>query len=146
MLMIQYALKCADGHAFDSWFQSADAFEKLASGGMVQCAVCGSGDVSKAIMTPNVRPSRTIKDVPARQELRQPASQAEAALQEMRRQVEENADYVGKKFVQEARAIHDGTQPARAIYGEAPLGEARKLIEDGVPVAPLPFMPQRKVN
>ncbi len=144
--MIQYSLKCADGHAFDSWFQSADAFDKLAATGMVVCAVCGSGDVAKAIMTPSVRPSRKAKDAPAKQDLRKPASPDEAALQEIRRHVEANADYVGKNFAKEAREMHDGDQPTRAIYGEAPLGEAKKLIEDGVPVAPLPFRPQRKVN
>ena len=64
----------------------------------------------------------------------------------MRRQVEDNSEYVGLNFATEARAIHDGDKPNRAIYGEARADEARKLIEDGVPVAPLPFMPRRKTN
>ncbi len=64
----------------------------------------------------------------------------------MRRQVEENSDYVGLNFVAEARKMHDGTTPARSIYGEAKPDEARQLIEDGVPVTPLPFMPSRKTN
>lgn len=64
----------------------------------------------------------------------------------MRKQVEENSDYVGLNFAAEARQMHDGTLPPRAIYGEAKPEEARQLIEDGVPVAPLPFMPKRKTN
>ena len=72
-----------------------------------------------------------------------PAAQKLAAF---KRHVEENADYVGTSFAEEARAIHDGEKPGRAIYGETALPEARALLEDGVPVAPLPFLPTRKAN
>ena len=64
----------------------------------------------------------------------------------MRKQVEKNSDYVGMKFAEEARAMHNGDAPERSIYGEAQLDEAKSLIDDGVPVAPLPFRPQRKMN
>ncbi|TDK49624.1 DUF1178 family protein [Antarcticimicrobium luteum] len=147
--MIQYALKCADGHDFDSWFQSAAAFDKLAAAGMVQCAVCGSGKVEKAMMTPRVRPGRNAaapgETLPERP-LSQPASAAELALARLRRKVEESSDYVGMNFAAEARAIHQGDAPERSIYGEARPEEARALIEEGVPVAPLPFTPNRKTN
>ncbi|MGV6847684.1 MAG: DUF1178 family protein [Marinibacterium sp.] len=143
--MIQYSLKCSDGHDFDSWFRSADDFDSLSAAGLVQCAVCGSGTVEKAVMTPRVQASRSAAKKPE-PDLRAPASAAEADLAEMRRKVEETADYVGKDFAREARAIHDGDQPERPIYGEARLEDARKLVDDGVPVAPLPFIPQRKTN
>ena len=139
--MIQYALKCAEGHTFDSWFQSADAYDRLARAGMVACAVCGGSGVEKAIMTPRVS-SGDAKAGP----LSAPASPAEQALAEIRRKIESESDYVGRDFVREARAIHDGEAPERSIYGEARLDEARKLVEDGVRVAPLPFMPNRKSN
>ena len=45
-----------------------------------------------------------------------------------------------------ARAMHEGEVPERSIYGEARPEEAIKLLQDGVPVAPLPFMPARKLN
>ena len=64
----------------------------------------------------------------------------------MRKQVEKNSDYVGMKFAEEARAMHNGDAPERSIYGEARLDEAKSLIDDGVPVAHLPFRPQRKMN
>lgn len=142
--MIRYSLKCANGHAFDSWFQSAAAFDKLAGAGMVSCAVCGSTEVEKTMMAPQVRPSRT--EAGKKPDLRKPASEVEEAMQAMRRKVEESADYVGTEFAREARAMHNGESPERAIYGEARLDEAKKLVEDGVPVAPLPFMPNRKAN
>ncbi len=149
--MIQYALKCSDGHSFDSWFQSAEAYDKLAAAGMVVCAVCGCKDVEKAIMTPRVRPARgaALANSESEGERIQVASAGpdiEKVLGELRRKVEENSDYVGKAFASEARKMHLGDAPERAIYGEAKPEEARELIEEGVPVAPLPFLPSRKTN
>ena len=151
--MIQYALKCSEGHTFDSWFQSAEAYDKLSAAGLVTCAVCGCQHVEKAVMTPRVRPARTAKappeTVPAKSgsiNVASPSPEVEKALADLRRKVEENLDYVGKDFADEARKIHLGDAPDRAIYGEAKPDEARALIEDGVPVAPLPFVPSRKTN
>lgn len=151
--MIQYALKCHEGHQFDSWFQNAEAFDKLRQAGMVTCAVCGSTKVEKAVMAPRVRPARSAASQPGEPAeqpkpapLSEPASAAEQALAELKKQIEENSDYVGTKFAEEARAIHTGDAPERAIYGEANAEEAKSLIEDGVPVAPLPFLPGRKSN
>ncbi|UWQ82586.1 DUF1178 family protein [Leisingera caerulea] len=174
--MIQYSLKCAEGHSFDSWFQSAAAFDKLAAAGMVSCAVCGGTKVEKAIMAPRVRPGRkavsavgesepqaavpsapgaSSAPVPARAPaaaqagpglLTRPSGEVEKAIAELRRKVEENSDYVGDSFVREARAMHLGEAPERAIHGEAKLEDARELIEEGVPVMPLPFRPGGKSN
>ncbi|WP_299631748.1 DUF1178 family protein [uncultured Roseobacter sp.] len=141
--MIQYALKCDKEHAFDSWFQSAAAFDALKSGGHLSCAVCGSSDVSKAIMAPRVA---TVSEEKADKPLQKVETDQEKALTELRRHVEENADYVGPRFAEEARSMYLGTTPERAIYGEANGAEAKALIEDGVPVAPLPFLPNRKAN
>lgn len=145
--MIQYALKCAEGHSFDSWFQNAEAYDKLAAAGMVACAVCGGSDVEKAIMAPRVTAARKAKDEDgAPGPLSQPANPAEQALAELRRKLEKHADYVGREFAREARAIHSGEAPERPIYGEARADEARALVEDGVPVMPLPVTPNRKTN
>ncbi len=151
--MIQYALKCSNGHTFESWFQSAAAYDKLAAAGMVTCAVCGCVQVEKAIMTPRVRPARnavarpeSAPAEPAPINVAKPSLEIEKILTQLRRQVEENSDYVGKDFASEARKIHLGEAPDRAIYGEAKAEEAKALIEDGVPVAPLPFVPSRKTN
>lgn len=182
--MIHYALKCTEGHSFDSWFQSAKAFDSLLAAGHVSCAICGSTKVEKSMMAPRVRPSRNVARqseaasavgqaesagssggplggpsaeqpkagdpetgaIASRPDLSAPASDVERALAEMRRQVEARADYVGTDFATEARAMHSGEAPERAIYGEARLDEAKKLVEDGVPVMPLPFLPNRKTN
>ncbi len=146
--MIQFSLKCADGHTFDSWFQSAEAFDKLSKSGMIACAVCGGVDVEKAIMAPRVRTARKAVSGADSEPgpLSEPASPAEQALAEIKKKIEENSDYVGSDFASEARAIHNGDSPERSIYGEARVDDAKALIDDGIPVAPLPFRPQRKSN
>jgi hypothetical protein len=151
--MIKYTLKCDNDHRFDSWFQSGAAFDKLAKAGMVTCAVCGSAKVDKALMSPGVSLGVSLEkpapDAPAPQPtkpLTTPQTDAERAVADLRAKVEANSEYVGNTFAAEARAMHDGDAPARSIYGEAKPEEARKLVEDGVPLVPLPFMPQRKAN
>ena len=141
--MIKYALKCAEGHVFDSWFQDSAAFDRLSDAGHLACAVCGGADVAKAIMAPQVSvPAKAGASEPAAEAagpLSAPASPAEQALQKLRAHVEANSDNVGRNFASEARAIHEGEAPARSIYGEARLDEAKSLVEDGIPVAPLPW-------
>lgn len=143
--MIRYSLKCAQDHEFDSWFQSAGAFESLKSAGHVACPTCGSTKVEKALMAPAVAHGLPAVTGPG-PALSSPQNDREAALAELRRKVEENSEYVGVNFVAEARKMHVGEAPERSIYGEAKPEEAIKLLEEGVPVAPLPFMPARKTN
>lgn len=137
--MIRYALRCDNDHGFDSWFGSAEAYDRLRAAGQVTCPDCGSAKVDKALMAPNVAHSRP-------RPLAAPQDPREAALAELRRRVEENSEYVGLEFAAEARRIHEGAAPERSIYGEARLEEARRLVEDGVPVAPLPFLPKARAN
>ena len=143
--MIRYNLKCDQDHGFESWFQSADSFDDLSSKGLVECPTCGSKAITKSLMAPKVQGTKKSKkvDPPVSGEKEK---SPETALAELRKQVEENSEYVGMNFASEARAIHSGDSPERAIYGEARPAEAKSLIEDGVPVTPLPFAPKRKMN
>lgn len=138
--MVRYSLTCADGHRFESWFQSAGAFDSLATRGLLTCAECGSAKVEKALMAPAVATS------PSQPALSAPRDQREAALAAIRRHIEESSDYVGLSFAAEARRIHTGEAPERNIWGEAKPEEARALLDDGIPVAPLPFLPKRQAN
>ena len=138
--MIRYTLTCATEHRFDSWFPSAGAFDTLKAAGHVNCPVCGSAEVEKTLMAPSV----ATREVPG--ELAKPQNETERKLAELKRHIEENSDYVGMNFAAEARRIHEGEVPERSIYGEAKPEDARALLEDGVPVAPLPFLPPRKAN
>lgn len=137
--MIRYSLKCADGHSFDSWFKSADAFDRLFQTGMVACTHCGSTEVTKSLMAPAVAKE-------SKRPLSTPSTPTEDAIAKLRKEVEQNADYVGSDFATEARKIHDGDAPERNIWGETKPADAIKLIEDGIPVAPLPFTPRKQTN
>lgn len=142
--MIRYDLKCGAGHGFDSWFKGAEAFSALQSAGQVLCPVCGTTKVEKDLMAPAVRPGR--KAAAMRPDLSAPASDLEEKIAALKRQIEENSEYVGMNFATEARKMHAGDAPERAIHGEAKPDEARAMIEEGLPVAPLPFLPARKMN
>lgn len=137
--MIRYALRCSRGHDFESWFRSSSAFDQLNDAGQVVCAVCGDSEVRKPPMAPAVAGSR--KAAEPDQSLATPSNPVEAAIRQIREHLEKNADYVGDRFAEEARRIHaeDTAEEARQIWGEATRDEAKSLIEDGIPVAPLPF-------
>lgn len=160
--MIRYALKCSEGHGFDSWFESSDAYETLAERGLLSCPECGCSHVQKAIMAPGLgvsgdaelaarapdpaAPAAGPASDTAAATSTDPGTLHTQALARFKAHVEANSDYVGRDFAKAARDMHEGLTPERSIHGEARPEEARKLIEDGVPVAPLPFIPTRKVN
>lgn len=136
--MIRYALRCAGGHSFDSWFASGAEFDRLQAAALLGCPVCGDARVEKELMTPRVHT--------AGGELSGPASPAGQALAEFRRRVEATSEDVGRSFPDEARRIHAGEAEARPIIGEARPSEARALVEEGIPVAALPWTSRRKTN
>jgi hypothetical protein len=154
--MIHYNLRCERGHAFESWFQSSAAYESQEKRKLVNCPVCGSAKVERAIMAPRiVSKKRRDKAEPvaaAPVEAAPTAStptpllmaqerELRAKLKELRDHIVKNADNVGERFPNEARKMHYGDIEHRPIYGEASPDEARALIEEGVEVSPLPVLP-----
>ena len=137
--MIHYDLKCEKNHIFSSWFNCVDAFDKLEKSNLLSCAVCGSSNVHRAIMAPKVSRSNPKESSPLIGE----ASSAEQKMLEIRKKLEAEAENVGENFADEARAMHDGYTPMRSIYGEAKIKDAQDLIEDGVPVIPMPWKKRR---
>jgi hypothetical protein len=152
--MIRYNLRCERDHAFESWFQSSSAYETQEKRKLVNCPVCGSAKVERAIMAPQIM-SKKGRDVPvqapvAAAEVTTPAStplmmaqerELRTKLKELRDHIVKNADNVGERFPNEARKMHYGDIEHRPIYGEASPEEARSLIEEGVEVSPLPVLP-----
>jgi hypothetical protein len=156
--MIRYALVCARGHSFESWFQSSAAYDKQARQKLVACPVCGSPKVEKEIMSPRIASARRRAEAPAPASPgNTPSDQASATapvamvspqehelrkkLKELREHLTKNADYVGPKFPEVARKMHYGEVDHRSIYGEASPDEAKKLHEEGVEFHPLPVLP-----
>lgn len=138
--MIRYALVCEHAHEFEGWFGSSADYDAQAGQGLIECPVCATGTVKKQIMAPAVAGTRkTVQDeAPAK------AQMMMEAMGRLRRHVEETFDDVGDAFASEARAIHEGRAEDRGIYGQASPKEIRDLVEDGVPVAPLPPKPPEK--
>lgn len=136
--MIVYDLKCRKGHGFEAWFRDIGAFDSQVEAGAVSCPVCGSKDVEKALMAPNL--ARGKKPTKAQQES-ETAAEMRRSLLEFRRQVEANCDYVGESFSEEARRIHYGETDPRGIYGETSDDEAKALEEEGVKVQRIPWLP-----
>jgi len=134
--MIVYELKCDLGHGFEAWFKDSAAFERQQAAGEVLCPACGGSKVSKALMTPNISVKKAAAPV-----LDDDGGRASRAMVDrLREEVEANCDYVGPKFAEEARRIHYGEVGERNIYGEATLKEAKELKDEGVEVAPIPWM------
>jgi len=139
--MIRYALACAVGHEFEGWFSSSEDYDDQSARHLVSCPVCDSHEVRKQIMAPALAPSGR-RDFAAGE----PAMRAMMmeAMSRVRRHVEANFDYVGDRFADEARAIHEGKAEDRGIYGQATPSEVKALVADGVPIAPLPPEPPKK--
>jgi hypothetical protein len=134
--MIRYALVCKKNHAFEGWFRDSAAYDAQAKKGLLACPTCESKQIRKAPMAPAVSKKGDLAEAAAK------AKHVHEFVMNVRKHVEENAEYVGERFPDEARAIHYGDAEERQIYGEATLADARELIEEGIPVAPLPSLPR----
>lgn len=135
--MIVFDLQCRDsGDVFEAWFQSGADYDEQAARGLVRCPVCDSTKVAKAPMAPRI-PAKTGG-----------AGATLSRLAAIQAKMLENSEWVGDRFAEEARAIHLGESEARAVHGCATAADARSLIEDGLPVAPLPLpvVPPNQVN
>ena len=158
--MIRYALACDKGHTFESWFQSSAAYDKQLKRGLVTCPVCNSAKVEKAIMAPQLSGTKKRGDAPAQPQVSPSPTPPEAPapvamvspqerelrkkLKELREHLVKNADYVGKKFPEEARKMHYGEIEHRSIYGEASPDQAKELHEEGIEFHPLPVLPDER--
>lgn len=168
--MIVFDLRCPESHVFEGWFRDSAAFEAQTAAGDLTCPICGSHDIAKALMAPNIPAksntkserapvahvetadadieyaSETMASTPALSPGEGPSPElfaaAMKALRALHKDIEKNCDYVGENFAEEARKIHYGETDPRGIYGEATPDEARELREEGVEVMSLPRPPQ----
>ena len=137
--MIRFSLHCDRAHEFEGWFRDNADFDRQAKRGFVECPVCASNKVSKALMAPAVSTGKKKEKMALAANAEQKRMMGE--LKKLAEKMRENADYVGDKFAEEARKIHFGETEARGIYGEATPDEALSLAEDGVEFMPLPVFP-----
>jgi hypothetical protein len=159
--MIRYALVCANGHSFDSWFQNSAAYDKQRKRGLVECPACGDSKVEKAIMAPRIAGAKKRGRMPVAAPAGDVTSAGEQPsapvamvtpqehafrqkLKELREHLTKNSDYVGQKFPEEARKMHYGDIEHRSIYGEATPQDAKELHDEGIEFHPLPVLPEER--
>ncbi|WP_029042382.1 DUF1178 family protein [Cucumibacter marinus] len=147
--MIQYALVCENEHGFEGWFRSAAAYEEQARQGTLECPICGSADIHKALMAPAVAASKEaeLRSEEKTERVALSSGHPEQAkireeIRKLRQKLTSEAEYVGDRFADEARKIHLQEAEARGIYGEATNEEVSSLLEDGIEFMPLPNLPE----
>lgn len=135
--MIVFDLRCGGGHVFEAWFGSSTAYEAQREAGQIACPLCGDTAIDKALMAPNL---------PAKGNQRTEAPMAPAAVKAALRELAAaqaralaQSQWVGTDFATRARAMHEGEEAHAPIHGQATRAEAKALVDDGVPVAPLPL-------
>ena len=143
--MIVFDLRCGLDHVFEAWFASSAAYEAQAAAGLLACPMCGDTAIAKALMAPSIPAKSNRRADPP------PAAAIKAALREIaadQARTLATSSWVGSDFATRARAMHDGDEVVRPIHGQASLAEAKALVADGVPVAPLlcPVVPPEKTN
>lgn len=132
--MIVFDLQCRDGgETFEAWFRSGADYEQQHEAGLVECPFCRSANVEKAPMAPRV-PRK--------------GSNPLSRIAEMQAEMLKESRWVGDKFAETARAMHSGEIEREQVHGQATLEQAKSLVDDGVPVAPLPLpvTPPNQVN
>jgi len=139
--MISFNLRCKNDHEFEGWFKNSDAFDDQNAKRQIACPTCGSKKIERALSAPNVSTARRQEAVTAEQ-----AKKFRTALRDLRKHVESTHENVGRDFAEEARKIHYGEREQRDIFGEATMEEAQDLAEEGVPVAPLPWIEEKADN
>jgi hypothetical protein len=149
--MIHYQLQCGQSHGFDGWFKDSASFEKQARRGLIECPECGGIDIQRALMAPAVAkrktqavaaPAAPAQPEPAKVAAARIPAQVLATLQRLRSEVEKNCEYVGPSFADQARAMHRGEAEAKPIYGETSDEQAETLVEEGIQVAKIPWVPR----
>ena len=137
--MIVFDLKCQSGDRFEAWFRSNADFDRQLERGLVQCPLCDSNRVTKAPMAPMA---------PMVPKGASPAGEAIARLASMQAELLKDSRWVGDRFADTARSMHLGEIDTSPVHGEATAEQARSLVDEGVPIAPLPLpvVPPNQVN
>lgn len=141
--MIRYRLQCGREHVFEAWFRNSSDYDEQVADAQVTCPSCGSHEITKTPMAPRIAGFAGGERGPAPGEDRERLkTEMFRVMQQIRREVEAKADYVGPRFAEEARRIHYAELPERGIYGEATPDEAQELSEEGIAFLPLPRLPE----
>ncbi len=164
--MIVYDLECRTaGHRFEGWFGSSVDFSSQQARGFVCCPQCGSSDIIKAPMAPNLsrKGNQMVVKAPPQSAISAGQTPANAslaaapaetmsggpmppeavkmlkAMAQMQAEAIKHSRWVGDRFAEKSRAMHYGECDLESIHGHATPEDAKALIDEGISIAPLPF-------
>lgn len=151
--MIKYSLKCVEEHCnknepFDGWFQNSASFEEQIDAGYVSCPYCGSLNIKKNLMSPSVKstkeksPNVISKNVKHSEMNNNSYKQIDmmVMLRNLKKEIQNNAEFVGNNFTKEAKAIHEGKSKERAIYGQADEKDLEELKSKNIDFINVPWV------
>src|SRR6185503_16751972 len=150
--MIVFDLHCKEGHTFEGWFGSAKEFASQKKRGLLSCPSCGDGSIERGLSAPRLNMGavepKPAPQVPAVQKTPDMEGKDAFAVAQMLylRMLDEiltKSEDVGAKIPEEARKIYYEESPGRAIRGQATKEEHDALVDEGIPVARFPVLPDR---
>jgi hypothetical protein len=147
--MIVFELTCDAEHRFEGWFGSSDDFEQQKRRGLLMCPVCSSASIAKVPVAKIKRLEPEAPPAPPKSQVPVPANQATPNSAQMMAFINyliANSENVGERFAEEARRIFHKEAPERAIRGQASREQTEELLEEGIPVLPLPIPPQSDMH
>jgi len=138
--MIVFNLICSTcEYEFEGWFDNSSAFESQKKRKLINCPNCESSQIKKTLVAPNVGKKSNSKKTTNKKTIA-------SNINKIKKIVEENFDYVGDQFTEEAKKIKYGETKDRPIYGEATIEQTKELIDEDISVTPLPFQSSKKNN
>ena len=137
--MIVYDLNCENGHTFEVWFASSEQYEKQNRKKLINCPICNSNKIKKALMAPNLKGTKKSNQSFNEKKAAQENKMFRNKLKEFKKFIESNTEDVGKNFTEEAKKIYYGEKKSRPIRGETTKEQAEELIDEGIPIAQLPW-------
>ena len=141
--MIKYKLACKDCEiTFDSWFASSKEFEKLKKKQFLECHICNSKKIDKAIMAPSLRNNK--KDIKNDLQLDK-FENVKKTIKSYQKFIKENFKFVGENFAYEARSIHyNPKKKSKGIYGNASKKDLKELKEEGIDAQMIPWVEDKE--
>tara|TARA_B100002052_G_scaffold297045_1_gene326807 strand:+ start:1285 stop:1701 length:417 start_codon:yes stop_codon:yes gene_type:complete len=138
--MIVFNLICSEcNYAFEGWFDNSATFQSQKKRKLLNCPNCESNNIKKTLVAPNLAKKSNSKKITNKKTIA-------SNIKKIKKIVEENFDYVGDKFTEEAKKIKYGETDDRPIYGEATIEQTKELIDEDISVTPLPFQSSKKNN
>ena len=133
--MIKYQLRCRCQHEFEGWFPDSKEYKRQKNKGLINCPMCDSSAVDKAIMAPNIKKSKPAAQ--KEEDFMVMGESADHILRKLNKKIKKDFQNVGKNFAKEARKAHKGKRDQK-FYGTTTKDEANKLLDEGIDLFQVP--------